>query len=75
LAEIHALRPPQRDLAFLGAPDPEPALAEVRLLRSTLDGLQVTRPRANGDCAGPNVMPRRVRARPWSIATSAPATT
>ena len=44
LAKIHAIRPPQEDLAFLGEPDPQPALAEVRSLRNTLDGLQVTRP-------------------------------
>jgi aminoglycoside phosphotransferase (APT) family kinase protein len=44
LAKIHAIRPPQRDLAFLGEPDPEPALAEIRSLRSTLDSLQAVRP-------------------------------
>jgi aminoglycoside phosphotransferase (APT) family kinase protein len=44
LAKIHAIRSPQDDLAFLGEPDPEPAHAEVRSLRSTLDSLQLTRP-------------------------------
>ena len=44
LAKIHAIRPPRDDLAFLGEPDPEPAHAEVRSLRSTLDSLQLTRP-------------------------------
>jgi aminoglycoside phosphotransferase (APT) family kinase protein len=44
LAKIHAIRPPQPNLGFLGEPDPRPALAEVRSLRSTLDGLQAVRP-------------------------------
>src|SRR3954464_14574332 len=34
LAKIHAIRPPPEDLAFLGEPDPQPALAEVRSLRT-----------------------------------------
>ena len=44
LAKIHAIRPPRPDLAFLGAPDPEPAQAAVRQLRATLDGLGAARP-------------------------------
>jgi len=43
LAKIHAIRPPQPELAFLGEPDPRPAFAEVRSLRATLDGLQALR--------------------------------
>jgi aminoglycoside phosphotransferase (APT) family kinase protein len=44
LAKIHAIRPPRHDLAFLGEPDPQPALAEVRALRGTLDALEAVRP-------------------------------
>src|SRR3954454_3368551 len=44
LAKIHAIRPPQPELAFLGEPDPRPAVAEVRSLRATLNGLQAVRP-------------------------------
>ncbi|MGU3537572.1 phosphotransferase family protein [Methylobacterium sp. A54F] len=47
LARIHAiLRPgaPPEALAFLGAPDPDPARAEVRALRAQLDGIGAARP-------------------------------
>ncbi|GJD59060.1 phosphotransferase family protein [Methylobacterium dankookense] len=47
LARIHAILPagdtPPR-LAFLGAPDPDPALAEIRALRASLDGIGARRP-------------------------------
>ena len=44
LAKIHAVRPPQKPLAFLGQPPGDPALAEVSRLRAILDGLGESRP-------------------------------
>ena len=44
LAKVHAIRPPRAELAFLGRPEPEPARAEVALLRDTLDALGAVRP-------------------------------
>jgi aminoglycoside phosphotransferase (APT) family kinase protein len=44
LAKIHAVRPPQAALAFLGEPPVSPALSEVQNLRETLDKLGETRP-------------------------------
>lgn len=35
---------PADDLAFLGAPEPEPARAEIRALRASLDGIGAARP-------------------------------
>jgi len=39
LARIHSIRPPRDDLAFLGAPPADPALAAVALYRGHLDAL------------------------------------
>jgi len=44
LARIHAIRPPQPALAFLGEPDAQPALARISTLRAKLDALRATRP-------------------------------
>ena len=44
LAKIHAVRPPQKPLVFLGQPPGDPALAEVSRLRAILDGLGESRP-------------------------------
>ncbi|MCB4806426.1 aminoglycoside phosphotransferase (APT) family kinase protein [Methylobacterium brachiatum] len=44
LARIHAIRPPQDALSFLGQPDPEPALAVIHSLRDKLDVLGALRP-------------------------------
>ncbi len=44
LAKIHAVRPPQAALAFLGEPPASPALSEVQTLRETLDKLGEVRP-------------------------------
>ena len=39
LARIHAIRPPRDDLAFLGEPPAEPALAAISGFRAALDAL------------------------------------
>ena len=44
LALIHAVRAPRDDLAFLGAPPENPALAEIWQMRAALDALQARRP-------------------------------
>ncbi len=44
LALIHAVRPPQGDLAFLGVPPANPALAEIGQMRAALDAMQAKRP-------------------------------
>jgi aminoglycoside phosphotransferase (APT) family kinase protein len=44
LAKIHAVRPPQAALAFLGEPPASPALSDVHSLRETLDKLCESRP-------------------------------
>ncbi len=44
LARIHAIRPPHPELAFLGTPPVDPALAEVARLRGYLDALDQPRP-------------------------------
>ncbi len=49
LAKIHAVLrgtsgAPDGDLAFLGTPDPKPATAEIKALRTTLDGIHAPRP-------------------------------
>ena len=47
LARIHTILPTggaPPDLAFLGGPDPDPARAEIRALRASLDGIGATRP-------------------------------
>lgn len=44
LARIHAVPATDPDLAFLGPPDPQPALAAIRTLRATLDGIGALRP-------------------------------
>lgn len=44
LAKIHAIRPPEPELAFLGRPPSNPALAAVARLRQALDRLQAARP-------------------------------
>ncbi|MBE7245507.1 MAG: phosphotransferase family protein [Actinomycetospora chiangmaiensis] len=49
LAKIHAVLAgsrgaPDGDLAFLGTPDPRPALAQIRTLRGTLDAIRAPRP-------------------------------
>jgi aminoglycoside phosphotransferase (APT) family kinase protein len=44
LAKIHAIRPPCADLAFLGAPPSDPALADVAALRAALDAMGASRP-------------------------------
>jgi aminoglycoside phosphotransferase (APT) family kinase protein len=44
LARIHAIRPPDAWLAFLGEPPEDFARAEVRLLRSWLDRMEARRP-------------------------------
>ena len=47
LARIHAILTAgaaPADLAFLGAPDPDPAAAEVAALRASLDGIGAARP-------------------------------
>lgn len=44
LARIHAIRPPQADLAFLGEPGVAPALEGVARLRAHLDRLATPRP-------------------------------
>ena len=73
LARIHAIRwdPAGRDLAFLGEPDPQPALAEIRALRASLDGIAVSRPtiawglrwaeRHAPDCPAPTLVHRDFR--------------
>ena len=44
LARIHAIRPPQPGLHFLGAPPASPAQAEIDAMRAALDALGVARP-------------------------------
>lgn len=44
IAKVHAVRPPQAALGFLGEPPAEPALAEVGALRAALDRLGSARP-------------------------------
>jgi aminoglycoside phosphotransferase (APT) family kinase protein len=44
MALIHAIRPPRKDLAFLGAPPPDPMLHEIKLMRRMLDDLGLVRP-------------------------------
>ncbi|WP_336489919.1 phosphotransferase family protein [Methylobacterium nigriterrae] len=44
LARIHRIRPPTIGLEFLGEPEPQPALAEIRALRCKLDALEAARP-------------------------------
>ena len=44
LALIHAVRPPRQDLAFLGAPPANPALAEIGQMRAALEAMQAHRP-------------------------------
>jgi aminoglycoside phosphotransferase (APT) family kinase protein len=44
LAKIHAIRPPQPALAFLGDPPADPARATIAELRATLDRLGAARP-------------------------------
>lgn len=44
LATIHAIRPPRPDLAFLGAPPADSALATIAELRAALDRLGAVRP-------------------------------
>ena len=44
LAKIHALKPPQPGLEFLGAPSPHPALDRIAEYRGHLDRLGLTRP-------------------------------
>jgi aminoglycoside phosphotransferase (APT) family kinase protein len=44
LARIHAIRPPCADLAFLGVPPADPALADIAWLRGALDSLGARRP-------------------------------
>jgi aminoglycoside phosphotransferase (APT) family kinase protein len=44
MARIHAIRPPRADLAFLDAPDGNPALHEVAGQRAHLDALDEPRP-------------------------------
>lgn len=45
LARIHAIPcATAPDLAFLGEPDPDPARAEIRALRDSLDGIGAARP-------------------------------
>ncbi len=44
LARIHSIRPPHEGLEFLGAPPPDPALADVARLRHFLDALEIPRP-------------------------------
>jgi aminoglycoside phosphotransferase (APT) family kinase protein len=43
-ARIHALRPPQPALAFLGAPPADPVAADVAWLRGSLDAMGLARP-------------------------------
>jgi aminoglycoside phosphotransferase (APT) family kinase protein len=44
MARIHTIRPPQKDLAFLGRPPVDFAIAEVTLMREWLDRLKLPRP-------------------------------
>ncbi|MGG5809677.1 phosphotransferase family protein [Falsiroseomonas sp. CW058] len=44
LARIHRIRPPRADLAFLGAPPADPALALVAAMRARLDAAGTPRP-------------------------------
>ncbi|WP_237481095.1 phosphotransferase family protein [Lichenibacterium dinghuense] len=44
IAKVHAVRPPNAALGFLGDPPAEPARAEVEALRAALDRLGVERP-------------------------------
>lgn len=44
LARIHAIHPPAPAFAFLGVPDPDPAMARIGSLRRALDGLHEPEP-------------------------------
>jgi aminoglycoside phosphotransferase (APT) family kinase protein len=44
LARIHTIAPPRKDLAFLGKPPADFALAEVNLMRGWLDRLKLAKP-------------------------------
>ncbi len=44
LARIHAIRPPDPELAFLPLPEPTPAAARIRLYRDWLDDLGAAEP-------------------------------
>ncbi|KAB1074037.1 phosphotransferase family protein [Methylobacterium planeticum] len=44
LARIHRIRLPRANLAFLGDPEPDPARAEIAVLRGKLDALGAARP-------------------------------
>lgn len=71
LARIHRIRPPRADLAFLGDPEPDPARAEITVLRGKLDALGTARPalewglrwadRQAPACSGPTLTHRDFR--------------
>lgn len=75
LAKIHRVLDPgsdaRRELAFLGEPSPNPALAEVATLRASLDAIGATRPalewglrwaeRHAPDCPAPTLVHRDFR--------------
>jgi Ser/Thr protein kinase RdoA (MazF antagonist) len=44
MARIHAIRPPQAKLAFLGAPPADPVAADIAALRAGLDAMGIARP-------------------------------
>jgi aminoglycoside phosphotransferase (APT) family kinase protein len=44
LARIHAIRPPQATLAFLGEPPADPVAADIAGLRAGLDAMGIARP-------------------------------
>lgn len=44
LARIHAIRPPRDDLAFLGAPAPDPCARFIATMRAALDSYATPRP-------------------------------
>jgi aminoglycoside phosphotransferase (APT) family kinase protein len=44
LARIHSIRPPRADLAFLGAPPPDAAIAAIAAMRARLDAAGTPRP-------------------------------
>ena len=44
LAKIHSIRPPREDLAFLGPPPENAALADIARLRAVLDRLETAQP-------------------------------
>jgi aminoglycoside phosphotransferase (APT) family kinase protein len=44
LAKIHSIHPPRADLAFLGEPAPDPALAAIAAMRVRLDAAGTPRP-------------------------------